>query len=318
MADSEIVTERRRWRRPVNVPRAAMAALARVFRGGGDFVAHLYTKAGDDDIFFLAGGIAFDVLFAAIPFLLMLVGFFGIVLSRVVEDPRKAAVDYIVTILPPTESVVHRAYQIVDVVLAGRTGFGVFGLILFLWVSSRLIGTLRASLKEIFDLPAERGIVEGKVFDLQMVFLAGTLFVANTGITVVLDAAQRLGITLLGIGGTREVETLQELWARLLAFAFIFLMFILIYRYLPRRRTPWRMAMVAATFTSVAWELLKGLFALYVGYATSWQRIYGALVAPVILVLWIYYSAFVFILGGEIAHVYQLVRVRRAQRELLE
>lgn len=320
MAESETtgVVERRRWRRRVNVPRAAVAALARVFRGGGDFVAHLYTKAGEDEIFFLAGGIAFDVLFAAIPFLLMLVGFFGIVLSRVVDDPRKAAVDYILTILPPTESVVHRAYQIVDVVLGGRTGFGVFGLILFLWVSSRLIGTLRTSLKEIFDLPAERGIVEGKVFDLQMVFLAGTLFVANTGITVALDAAQRLGIGLLGIGGTREVATLQEVWARLLAFAFIFIMFVLIYRYLPRRRTPWRMALVAATFTSVAWELLKGLFALYVGYATSWQRIYGALVAPVILVLWIYYSAFVFILGGEIAHVYQLVRVRRAQRELLE
>jgi len=318
MTDIEPVVERRRWRRTVNIPRAALAALARVVRGGGDFVTHLYTKAGEDDIFFLAGGIAFDVLFAAIPFLLMLVGFFGIVLSRVVEDPRKAAVDYIVTILPPTESVVHRAYQIVDVVLAGRTGFGVFGLILFLWVSSRLIGTLRASLKEIFDLPAERGIVEGKVFDLQMVFLAGTLFVANTGITVVLDAAQRLGIGLLGIGQGQTVETLQALWARLLAFAFIFIMFALIYRYLPRRRTPWRMTLVAAVFTSVAWELLKGLFALYVGYATSWQRIYGALVAPVILVLWIYYSAFVFILGGEIAHVYQLVRVRRAQRELLE
>jgi membrane protein len=316
---AEPVKERRRWTRPVNVPRAAVAALARVFRGGGDFVAHLYTKAGEDDIFFLAGGIAFDVLFAAIPFLLMLVGFFGIVLSHVVSDPRKAAVDYIVTILPPTESVVHRTYQIVDAVLAGRTSFGVFGLILFLWVSSRLIGTLRASLKEIFDLPAERGIVEGKVFDLQMVFLAGTLFVANTGITVALDAAQRLGIGLLGIDNSHaEVRTLQTVWARLLAFLFIFLMFLLIYRYLPRRRTPWRMALAAAVFTSVAWELLKGLFALYVGYATSWERIYGALVSPVILVLWIYYSAFVFILGGEIAHVYQLMRVRRAQRELLE
>jgi membrane protein len=315
---AETVAERRRWVRRVNVPRAALAALARTFRGGGDFIARLYTKAGEDDIFFLAGGIAFDVLFAAIPFLLMLIGFFGIVLSRVVSDPRKAAVDYIVTILPPTETVVTRTYQIVDVVLAGRTSFGVLGLVLFLWVSSRLIGTLRSSLKEIFDLPAERGIVEGKVFDLQMVFLAGTLFVANTGITVAIDAAQRLGIGLLGIGGSEEVATLQALWARILAFLFIFLMFVLIYRYLPRRRTPWRMAMVAATFSSLAWELLKGLFALYVGYATSWERIYGALVSPVILVLWIYYSAFVFILGGEIAHVYQLMRVRRAQRELLE
>jgi membrane protein len=301
----------------VNVPRAAVAALARFARGGGDFVNHLFRKAAEDDIFFLAGGIAFDVLFGAIPFLLMLVGIFGIVLARVVQDPRKAAVDYIVTILPPTESVVRRSYQIVDVVLGGRTSFGVIGLVLFLWISSRLIATLRTSLKEIFDLPEERGIVEGKVFDLQMVIVAGTLFVANTGITVILDAAQNLGVRLIG---TRwlDVQTVQLVWARLLAFLFIFLMFLLIYRYVPRRRTPWRMALVAAVFTSLAWELLKGLFAVYVLYATSWQKVYGALVSPVILVLWIYYSAVVFILGGEIAHVYDLMRMRRLQRELLE
>lgn len=312
------VPRRRRWPRRVNVPRAAAAALARVVRGGGDFLTHLYTKAGEDDVFFLAGGIAFDVLFAAIPFVLMVVGFFGIVLSKVVDDPRKAAVDWIVNnILPPTQSVIGRSYQIVDTVLAGRTSFGVIGLLLFLWVSSRLIATLRASLKEIFDLPEERGIVEGKVFDLQMVFVAGTLFLANTGITLVLDAAQKWGIRLVG-SRWLDVETVQLVWGRLLAFVFIFLMFLLIYRYLPRRRTPWRMALVAAVFTALAWELLKSSFAVYITYATTWQRVYGALVTPIIIVLWIYYSALVFILGGEVAHVYELVRVRRAQRELLE
>jgi membrane protein len=308
---------RRRWPRRVNVPRAAAAALARVVRSAGDFLTHLHTKAAQDDIFFLAGGIAFDVLFAAIPFLLMLVGIFGIVLSSVVDDPRKAAVDYIVNILPPTEAVVARTYAIVDTVLAGRTSFGVIGLVLFLWISSRLITTLRTSLKEIFDLPEERGIVEGKVFDVQMVFVAGTLFLANTGITVVLDAAQRLGVRLVG-DRWLDVETVQLVWGRLLAFVFIFLMFLLIFRYLPKRKTPWRMALVAAVFTALAWELLKGLFALYVGYATTWERVYGALVTPIILVLWIYYSALVFILGGEIAHVNELMRVRRQQRELLE
>jgi len=306
----------RRWARRVNVARAAWAALARVLRGGGDFITRLYVKAGEDNIFFLAGGIAFDVLFGAIPFLLMLVGIFGIVLSRVV-DPTKAVVDYLFTILPHSQTLVDRTDRIVDTVIAGRTSFGVLGLVLFLWTSTRLIATLRTSLREIFDLPEERGIVEGKVFDVQMVLVAGTLFLANTGITIVLDAAQNLGIRLVG---TRwiDVQTVQLVWARLLAFVFILLMFLLIYRYLPRRRTPWRMAAVAAVFTALAFELLKGLFAMYVMHANSWQKVYGALVTPVIIVLWIYYSAVVFILGGEVAHVYELLRVRRLQRELLE
>jgi membrane protein len=41
-------------------------------------------------------------------------------------------------------------------------------------------------------------------------------------------------------------------------------MFVLIYRYLPARRVPWRIALVAATFTAVVFELLKSLFAWYV------------------------------------------------------
>ena len=89
-------------------------------------------------------------------------------------------------------------------------------------------------------------------------------------------------------------------------------------RYLPRHRIPWRMTLVAAVFTSLAWELIKGLFAMYVLHATSWQKVYGAFVTPVIIVLWIYYSAVVFVLGGEVAHVYELLRVKRLQRELVE
>lgn len=306
----------RRWIRRVNVPRAAAAALARVLRGAGEFITRLYLKAGEDNIFFLAGGIAFDILFGAIPFLLMLVGIFGIVLVNVVDDPSKAVIDYVVHILPPTRAVVERTDAIVDTVVAGRTRFGVLGLVLFLWTSTRLIATLRTSLKEIFDLPEDRGIVEGKVFDIQMVLVAGTLFLANTGITIVLTTAQELGIRL--VGRWLDVATVQLVWGQLLAFVFIFLMFVLIYRYLPRRRIPWRMTLVAAVFTSLAWELIKGLFAMYVLHATSWQKVYGAFVTPVIIVLWIYYSAVVFILGGEVAHVYELLRVKRLQRELLE
>src|SRR5215207_5380995 len=193
------MTKRRGWRRAVNVPRAALAALRRVLRGGGGFITRVYLKAGQDDIFFLAGGIAYNIIFAAVPFLLMLIGIFGFVLPRVVDDPQKAAVDYVLHIIPPSEPVVRITRELTGDVLAGRTSFGVLGLLLFIWGSTRLFGTLRSALKSIFDLPEERGIVEGKIFDLQMVLVAGTLFVANTGITVVLETAQRFGIELLGI-----------------------------------------------------------------------------------------------------------------------
>ena len=296
--------------------RAARAALSRMARAGLDFSRRVYLKAGDDDIFFLAGGIAFNVLIAALPFLLLLIAIFGFVLQRAVEDPEQAAVNYVLTILPPSQRIVVLTRTLVREVVAGRTQFGVVGLVLFIWFSTRLFGSLRSVLKHIFDLPEERGIVAGKIFDLQMVLVAGTLFVLNTGTTIVVEAAQSYGVEWLGLAG-REWEMLQRSFARLLAFAFILLAFVLIFRYLPLRRTPWRIALVAATFTAVVWELLKGAFAWYVSQA-DYRTTYGTLATLVLLVLWVYYSAVVFVLGGEVAYVYDLLRRRRKQRELLE
>ena len=44
----------------------------------------------------------------------------------------------------------------------------------------------------------------------------------------------------------------------------------------------------------------------------------GLVRQPVVFVVWVYYAAMLFILGGEVAQVYELRRVRRAQREVLE
>jgi membrane protein len=312
------MTERRRGKRAVSIARAATTALGRVMRGAFDFVARVWDKAGQDDIFFLAGGIAFNVLVAAIPFVLLLVAIFGFVLQQAVDDPAKTAVDYVVSILPPSKEVVGMTRQLVEDVVADHTRFGLLGLVLFVWSSTRLFGTLRSVLREIFDLEEERGIIQGKIFDLQMVVVAGTLFLANTGMTILLEALQSFGVELLHDHGWRPLPAAERAWAQFLAFSFIFVMFLLIYRYLPRRRIAWRTALVAAAFTSVAWELLKGLFAWYVAHVASYTTTYGALATLIILVFWIYYSAVVFILGGQVGQVYDLLRTRRRQRELLE
>jgi membrane protein len=298
---------------------AARGAIDRIRTGGGDFVSRVYHKAGQDDIFFLAGGIAFNVLVAAIPFLLLLVSIFGFVLQATLEDPQQTAVNYIVEILPASPRVVEWTRELVGEAVEGRTRFGVLGLILLVWVSTRMIGSLRSALRSVFDIPEERGIVEGKIFDAKMVAVAGTLFAANTGITVLLEAVQTYGFELLGLSEDGTVRTLRAIYAQILAFAFIFLMFLLIYRYLPVRRISWRIALVAATFTSVAFEMLKSAFAWYVANVATFAASYGEVLATaVILVFWIYYSAVVFVLGGEVGQVYEMHRVRRNQRELLD
>jgi membrane protein len=311
---------RRRPRRSIHASPLAVAkdSVGRMARGFGGFTSRLWQKSGEDDIFFLAGGIAFNFLLAAIPFLLLLISIFGYVLQASVADPQAAAVEYVLDLLPASPRVIEFTREIVGQVVGQRTQIGAIGLILLVWVSTRLIGSLRSALRQVFDIREDRGIVAGKIFDAYMVVIAGSLFLANTAITIALEAVQTYGIEMLGLTQRGEILALQAFYAQILAYLFIFAMFVLIYRYLPARRVPWRMAMVGAAFTSVAFELLKSVFAWYVANVADYTTAYGTLATAILLVFWIYYSSAVFVLGGEVGQVYELNRIRRRQRELLD
>ena len=79
-----------RMRRAGSLVGAARGAIDRLVRGTLGFSARVYHKAGQADIFFLAGGIAFNILLGAIPFFLLLVAVFDFVLSLTVPDPQQA------------------------------------------------------------------------------------------------------------------------------------------------------------------------------------------------------------------------------------
>ncbi len=78
------------------------------------------------------------------------------------------------------------------------------------------------------------------------------------------------------------------------------------------------MALTAAAFTAVCWEFLKVGFAFYLTRLASFQSIYGGIATLVVVVVWFYYLSIVFVLGAEVAQVYEMRRVRRQQIEVLE
>ena len=297
---------------------AARGAIDRILRGTLGFSTRVYHKAGQDDIFFLAGGIAFNILLGAIPFFLLLVAVFGYVLRIAVPDPQQAVVEYVFNILPESPELRDFVLEQIDQLLLAKFNFGIVGLLLFVWVSTRLFGSLRSALRSIFDIQEDRGIIAGKIFDMKMVVIAGTLFMANTSITFILEAVQTYGLEMVGLSENGVVRRLHAIYLQVLGYLSIFLMFFLIYRYLPARRVAWRIAAVAATFSSVVFELLKSAFALYVAYGANYQSTYGYLALTVVGVFWVYYAAAVFVLGGEVGQVYELYRIRRRQKELLD
>lgn len=280
-----------------------------------EFVGYVYEKAGDDNIFFLASGMTFSIVLAAIPFLLLLVAVAGVFLAPHFEEPRSQVLARLWELLPVGSPAIqdYLARRIQEI-LASAGSIGVVSGVAFVWFSTRLFGSLRTVLSEVFDLGEPVGVVRGKWLDVQMVLVSTVLLTANVAISSVLSG---LGQQLLRRVGL-EADPTARLAGLATAFVFIYVMFLLIFKFVSLNRIRWRTAALASLFTSVSFELLKVGFGWYVSNYGDYSSIFFAFSLLVILVLAIYYGSVLFVLGGEVAQVYEMRRTLGRQREMFE
>ena len=81
----------------------------------------------------------------------------------------------------------------------------------------------------------------------------------------------------------------------------LFYGFSMFYKFAPRRRTPYRQVWLAALLVTFGLEGLQRLFVLYTTNISDFNRLYGTLGSVVALLMWIYLSGSVIILGGCLA-----------------
>jgi membrane protein len=285
-----------------------------------DYARRVWDNSGEDNIFFLAGGLAFNILLAAVPFFLLVVTGLTFLLDSDAASSSALITSMLEALLPPQADAVRMAIlQILNDVLQARTSLAIYSAIGFVWFSTRLFGSLRSVLAEVFDIENERGIVAGKIFDIQITIIASVLIVLYAAVSFYLAIYTRSGVRLLGELGIRAeaISSLQYWAGQLVAFVVIMMMFFALYKYLPLRRVRARTALVASFFTTLMFELARHLFSRLIGSFHPGSLYTGTIAALVIAVVWVYYSALIFILGGEVGQVYELRRTRRLQRAVL-
>ena len=246
---------------------------------------------------FLASALTFDALLAGVPFvLLILVG-----ISALVQAPGAEPADLgplLERFLPPSGTgnagdLTLVAQQFLRTITANRGSISIVATLLFVWFSTRLFASLRTALNRIYNLaaPAQRDrhflvrMLLNKVWDVVMVGMVLLLFLANILVSAAFTAAEAWSAERLP-GVAASVSYAGRLVNVGLGFTFAFTVFATVYRYGSSRPVQWRIAMVAAT---------SGVHGI-----SAW----GNFQTVVFLVLWAYYSALVFLLGGVVAEVW--------------
>ena len=283
----------------------------------GDYARRVWNSSGEDRVFFLAGGIAFNILLAAAPFVLLLISGLTYVLGLSPDASVSEVIALADRFLPPhaetTQAPLHR---IIGDIVAARGSLGIYGALIYIWFSTRLFGSLRTVLADIFDIETDRGILSGKWFDVRITVYSSVLLVAWIALSLYLAVARTRGLNLLMAVGLREdvMGAVEYGIGRAIAFVFVVAIFFSLYKYLPNRKIRWRQAFVGAITSSTLLELARNAWTAYTRSFDPGSVYTGTLYAVVSVVFWVYYAALIFILGGEVAQAQELRRVRRQQR----
>lgn len=296
-------------------------AIVKIIDTISDYAKRVANKAGEDDIFFLASALSFNIILAIVPFFLFYTTSFTYLLNASTSAATIEVAAIMDRFLPPradgSESPITKI--IIDIISA-RGKVGIYSAIGFIWFSTRLFGTLRSVLSQIFDSDQSRGIIGGKLFDMKATVFATAIMIAYTTLSAYLVIATSRGasaIQALGFEGN-VIGSFNYAFGRLIAFLFIAILFFGMYKYIPFRKIHWKSAFIASIFSAVAFELARIGFAFYASSFRPGSIYTGTVATVVVAVLWINYAAVVVILGGEVANVHELRRIRKIQRETFE
>jgi membrane protein len=282
-----------------------------------DYGRRVWVSSGEDRIFFLAGGIAFNLLLAAVPFVLLLIAGLTFVLGLSADASVSEVITLVDRFLPPhAESAEAPLHRLIGDVVSSRGSLGAYGALVYIWASTRFFGSLRTVLADIFDIESDRGILSGKWFDVRITVYSSILLLAWIALSLYLAVARTRGLNLLMAVGLRQdvMGAVEYAIGRTIAFAFVVLIFFSLYKVLPNRKIRWRQAMVGAITSATLLELAGNVWTSYTRSFDPGSVYTGTLYALVSIVFWVYYAALIFTLGGQVAQAHELRRVRRLQR----
>jgi membrane protein len=252
----------------------------------------VFAHIGEHNLTLVAAGVAFYGIFAIFPALAVLISIYGLVAdpADVQQALSTAALPQDITSLLRTQAASFGQAQ------SGTFGWGVvIGLILTFWSARKGANALSRALDIALGLRSRRSFLRRIEFDLGFT-LAAILFAILALIIVVIGPALLAGIDF------------NPTWhAAISAFRWFVLVVLLAcgvtltYSYAPNRPRPaWRWLVVGASVATVLWVVFSGLFSFYVSHFANYNRIYGAVGSIIVLLLWLFISVLIILLGAEL------------------
>ncbi|MCW8086527.1 YihY/virulence factor BrkB family protein [Sabulicella glaciei] len=258
-----------------------------------------------DDCLTRGAGIAYFTLFSLGPLLYIATGIAGMIFGE--EQVQRALASQMQDMLG--QDAAGTVEQMADNALGdARGGWALLiGVVTLLLTASGAFGALQGALNAIWKTQApDADTVTETITAFVRAKAAAMGLVATTAFLLLVSLAASAALSAFGDWVGSHIPWLEPvLWVAnlVLSLAVITGLFAAIYKVLPDRSLHWHDVLVGAFVTAVFFTAGKTLIGLYIGASGAAQG-YGAAGTLVVVLLWIYYSALIFLLGAEFTRAY--------------
>ena len=263
-------------------------------KGWKDIAFRVKDEVAEDRVSLIAAGVAFYGFLAIFPAIAAVMA-----LSGLFFDPTQVT-DQLqsLTALVPEEIITIIVKQARAVTGSNDGGLGLTALLGFaiaLYSASKGVGSLMDGINVAYDETEERGFIKLKLVTLGLTLLLVFGVIVSMTATLAIPAA----LSIVNLGGLAEPAVLA------VSFIVIALMSILglsiLYHYAPSRDAPeWSWVSAGAIAGCTLWIVGSAGFAYYVKTFGSYNESFGTLAGVVILMTWLWLSAFIILLGAEL------------------
>ena len=248
----------------------------------------IVTKFREKDIFTLAAAVSFYAFLSIFPLLVMLLYASSVFLKEAITVEK---IKLNLRLFPP--SVVDTIMANLENIFDSGQVLSVISFIFLIYFAFNVFSHLERALNKIFGAPKK--VVSWKATLKAFFFFLITSFVLLVSFFT--------GNTFLILASKAERIPLIDSYAVILLghIAVETFFFALSYKFLSQRKLSFKSVLVGGLAATILWEILKHIFGVYIVRIKLYSVIYGSIGSLILLMLWLYYSILVYLLGAEIA-----------------
>jgi membrane protein len=265
-------------------------------------ITHAFEAWNDDYAPSMGAALAYYTIFSLAPLLIVVIAIAGLIFGA--DAARGEIVGQI------QGMVGQQGAEAIQTLLASANTpsrslmASIIGIATLLLGATSVFGELQTSLDRIWRAPALDqpqglwGLVRSRLLSFGMVVAMGFLLLVSLVVSAALSAVNGWGNTIFPAWGT-----LLQILNLAVSFGVTTLVFAMMYRILPRVHIAWGDVWIGALATAVLFTVGKYLIGLYIGRAGISSG-FGAAGSLIVILVWVYYSAQIFLLGAEFTWVY--------------